>query len=51
MQETPFGGCNMREFNFKASATKLLTNDIVNMPGFIHEYKGHQNLFIGSKTK
>ena len=36
----------MREFDFKASAAKLLTNDIVNMLGYIHEYKGQQNLFI-----
>lgn len=40
----------MREFDFKASATKLLTNDIVNMLGYIHEYKGQQNLFIKAKT-
>ena len=40
----------MHEFNFKASATKLLTNDIVNMLGFIHEYKGQQNLFIEAKA-
>lgn len=40
----------MREFNFKASAAKLLTNDIVNMLGYIHEYKGQQNLFIEAKT-
>ena len=36
----------MREFDFKTAAAKLLTNDIVNMLGFIHEYKGQQNLFI-----
>ena len=40
----------MRDFNFKASATKLLTNDIVNMLGYIHEYKGQQNLFIEAKA-
>lgn len=40
----------MREFDFKASAAKLLTNDIVNMLGCIHEYKGHQNLFIEAKA-
>lgn len=40
----------MREFDFKASATKLLTNDIVNMLGYIHEYKGQQNLFIEAKA-
>lgn len=40
----------MREFDFKASAAKLLTNDIVNMLGYIHEYKGQQNLFIEAKT-
>lgn len=40
----------MREFDFKASAAKLLTNDIVNMLGYIHEYKGQQNLFIEAKA-
>lgn len=40
----------MREFDFKASAAKLLTNDIVNMLGYIHEYKGQQNLFIAAKA-
>lgn len=40
----------MREFDFKASAEKLLTNDIVNMLGCIHEYKGQQNLFIEAKA-
>lgn len=40
----------MREFNFKASAAMLLTNDIVNMLGYIHEYKGQQNLFIEAKA-
>ncbi len=40
----------MREFDFKASAAKLLTNDIVNMLGCIHEYKGQQNLFIETKA-
>lgn len=40
----------MREFNFKASAAMLLTNDIVNMLGCIHEYKGQQNLFIEAKA-
>ena len=40
----------MREFDFKASAAKLLTNDIVNMLGCIHEYKGPQNLFIEAKA-
>ena len=40
----------MREFDFKTSAEKLLTNDIVNMLGFIHEYKGQQNLFIEAKA-
>ena len=40
----------MREFDFKASASKLLTNDIVNMLGYIHEYKGQQNLFIEAKA-
>ena len=40
----------MREFDFKTAAGKLLTNDIVNMLGFIHEYKGQQNLFIESKA-
>lgn len=40
----------MREFNFKASAAMLLTNDIVNMLGYIHEYKGQQNLFIEAKV-
>ena len=40
----------MREFDFKASAAKLLTNDIVNMLGCIHEYKGPQNLFIEAKS-
>lgn len=40
----------MREFDFKASAAKLLTNDIVNMLGCIHEYKGQQNLFIEAKA-
>lgn len=40
----------MREFDFKASAAKLLINDIVNMLGYIHEYKGQQNLFIEAKA-
>lgn len=40
----------MREFDFKTVAEKLLTNDIVNMLGFIHEYKGQQNLFIEAKA-
>ena len=40
----------MREFDFKTAAAKLLTNDIVNMLGFIHEYKGQQNLFIEAKA-
>ena len=40
----------MREFDFKASAARLLTNDIVNMLGYIHEYKGQQNLFIEAKA-
>ncbi len=40
----------MREFDFKASAAKLLTNDVVNMLGYIHEYKGQQNLFIEAKA-
>lgn len=40
----------MRKFDFKASSTKLLTNDIVNMLGYIHEYKGQQNLFVESKA-
>ena len=40
----------MREFDFKASAAMLLTNDIVNMLGYIHEYKGQQNLFIEAKA-
>ncbi len=40
----------MREFDFKVSASKLLTNDIVNMLGYIHEYKGQQNLFIEAKA-
>ena len=40
----------MREFDYKASAAKLLTNDIVNMLGYIHEYKGQQNLFIEAKA-
>ena len=40
----------MRVFDFKASAAKLLTNDIVNMLGYIHEYKGQQNLFIEAKA-
>ena len=39
----------MREFDFKTAAEKLLTNDIVNMLGYIHEYKGQQNLFIEAK--
>ena len=40
----------MRGFDFKASATKLLTNDVVNLLGCIHEYKGQQNLFIEAKA-
>ena len=40
----------MRDFNFKASAAKLLTNDIVNLLGYIHEYKGQQNLFVEAKA-
>ena len=45
-----FGGYYMRQFDFKMSASKLLTNDIVNMLGYIHEYKGQQNLFIEAKA-
>ena len=40
----------MRGFDFKTSASKLQTNDIVNMLGYIHEYKGQQNLFIEAKA-
>ena len=40
----------MREFDFKKTASKLLINDIVNMLGYIHEYKGQQNLFIEAKA-
>ena len=40
----------MRVFDFKKTASKLLTNDIVNMLGYIHEYKGQQNLFIEAKA-
>ena len=40
----------MREFDFKASAAKLLTNDIVNRLGCIHEYKGQQSLYIEADT-
>ena len=40
----------MREFDFKKTASKLLINDIVNMLGYIHEYKGQQNIFIEAKA-
>ncbi len=40
----------MRQFDFKNAASTLLTNDIVNMLGYIHEYKGQQNLFIEAKA-
>lgn len=40
----------MRQFDFKTSAAKLLTNDTVNMLGLIHEFKGQQNLFIEAKA-
>ncbi len=40
----------MRQFDFKTSAAKLLTNDTVNMLGMIHDYKGQQNLFIEAKA-
>lgn len=38
----------MREFDYVASAEKLLTPKIVRMLSKIHEYKGSQNLFIES---
>lgn len=40
----------MREFDFRASAEKPLTHEIVHMQGCIHEYKGQQNLLIKVKV-
>lgn len=40
----------MRQFDFQKAAATLLSNDIVNMIGMIHEQKGQQNLFIESKA-
>ena len=40
----------MRQFDFKISTAKLLTNDVVNMLGYIHECKGQQSLFLETKT-
>ena len=40
----------MREFDFRASAEKPLTHEIVHMQGCIHEYKGQQNLLIEVKV-
>ena len=38
----------MRTFNYTTNATKLLTPEIVQMIGSIHEYKGKQELFLES---
>lgn len=40
----------MRKFDFKTTASKLLTNDIINTLGYIHEQKRQQNLFIEVKV-
>ena len=40
----------MRAFDFRATASSLLNNDIVNLLGYIHECKGKQNLFIEAKA-
>lgn len=44
------GGNNVRFFDYPAAASTLLTNDVVNLLGSIHEYKGQQNLFIEAKS-
>lgn len=40
----------MRQFEYKESWKKLLTPNIVSLLTSIHEYKGEQNLFIGSNS-
>ncbi len=40
----------MRGFDYRKSAEGLLTNDVVNLLGSIHEHKGQQNLFIEAKA-
>ncbi len=40
----------MRQYDYTAVYTSLLTPDIVGMVGQIHEYKGEQNLFIEAKA-
>ena len=36
----------MRDFDYMASPAKLLTPEIVQMVGSIHEHKGKQELFL-----
>ena len=36
----------MRTFDYTTNATKLLTPEIVQMIGSIHEHKGKQELFL-----
>ena len=36
----------MRDFDYIASPAKLLTPEIVQMVGSIHEHKGKQELFL-----
>ena len=37
---------HMRDFDFIVSPAKLLTPEIVQMVGSIHEHKGKQELFL-----
>ena len=39
----------MRDFDFIVSPAKLLTPEIVQMVGSIHEHKGKQELFLESQ--
>jgi Fic family protein len=40
----------MRTFEYGRIAKDLMTNDVFNLVAAIHEYKGQQKLFIGSKA-
>ena len=39
----------MRDFDYMKSPAKLLTPEIVQMVGSIHEHKGKQELFLEAK--
>ena len=40
----------MREFDYTKTPEKLLTPEIVQMTGSIHEHKGKQELFLEANT-